>query len=506
MIIDTDPGLGFPWADVDDNLAVLFALACDGLTVRLISVVDGNTRSTEGVASLTETLTRVGRRVPIAAGRSEASAKGYGARGQRPGAGSARSSFVPGRDRMAASLGERARLPPHGSPGVGWLSAVPRPGEPLRAGAARSGARAIEEGLPDPLTAFVRLLEGSHESVTLLCLGPLTNVARLVGERPDLLARIDRFVIMGGAIGRPGNVTPEAEYNLWADPGAAAVVFEAPVRRVLVPLDLTMTVAVSLQEVEEALPGRSAFARYLIEGIAAWTTIWEQLEGSAAFVPHDPLAAAYLVDPSLFTVETMEIAVDARSGRTTGRRTSAGETLVCTGVDGPRFKRLFLSALARCASDGATSPDAARPERAEGIEAVDRGASLELFDGARLLFMSTGRWLHPLFELERFLVESGTAPDRLLVRDRIVGKAAALLIARLGIRRVHARTVSRLALPVLASRGIELTYELLVDRIDCATEELLRSVDDEESAYRMVAERAGRGPRRAESVDGIAGG
>lgn len=118
--------------------------------------------------------------------------------------------------------------------------------------------------------------------------------------------------------------------------------------------------------------------------------------------------------------------------------------------------------------------------------------SLRVFLGERLVFSSNGRWLHPLFELEEQLAVSAYPRGELLASDRIVGKAAALLIARLGIRRVRAETLSRLGEGVLHARGIEYSYGTLVDRIACATEALLSEVDDLESAYRLLARRAGR--------------
>jgi hypothetical protein len=108
------------------------------------------------------------------------------------------------------------------------------------------------------------------------------------------------------------------------------------------------------------------------------------------------------------------------------------------------------------------------------------------------IFTSHGKWLHPLFELETYLADHAFQPAHCILQDKIIGKAAALLIHRLGFRTVHAGILSRLGEAVLQRHGIVYTYEQLVDRIHCQTEELLATVEEPEEAYRLVKIRAGR--------------
>ena len=108
------------------------------------------------------------------------------------------------------------------------------------------------------------------------------------------------------------------------------------------------------------------------------------------------------------------------------------------------------------------------------------------------IFTSTGKWLYPLFELEVYLADHPVQPARLVLQDKIIGKAAALLLHRLGFRTVKAGVLSRLGEVVLQGYEIAYTYEQLVDRIRCQTEELLAEVEDPEEAYRHVKVRAGR--------------
>jgi Domain of unknown function (DUF1893) len=114
-----------------------------------------------------------------------------------------------------------------------------------------------------------------------------------------------------------------------------------------------------------------------------------------------------------------------------------------------------------------------------------------LHDGVPL-FTSTAKWLHPLFELEAYLADYPVHPAHLILQDKIIGKAAALLIHRLGFRTVQAGILSKLGEAVLQRHGIAYTYEQLVERIHCQTEELLTDVEDSEEAYGLLKVRAGR--------------
>jgi hypothetical protein len=118
--------------------------------------------------------------------------------------------------------------------------------------------------------------------------------------------------------------------------------------------------------------------------------------------------------------------------------------------------------------------------------------SLEFRVDGVVLFSSAGRWLHPLFELERYLKESGADAARGEIRDKVVGRASAFLILRMGVRKVHAELLSRLGKEVLEKAGIAHSWDRLVDEIQCRTESLLRGETDPEAAYRLIAERAAK--------------
>ena len=124
---------------------------------------------------------------------------------------------------------------------------------------------------------------------------------------------------------------------------------------------------------------------------------------------------------------------------------------------------------------------------------TDRQApTLTVLHESTPIFTSYGKWLHPLFELEAYLADHAFEPDHLILQDKIIGKAAALLIFRLGVQTVKAGVLSRLGEAVWQLHGMAYTYEQLVERIHCQTEELLATVEEPEESYQLVKIRAGR--------------
>ena len=118
--------------------------------------------------------------------------------------------------------------------------------------------------------------------------------------------------------------------------------------------------------------------------------------------------------------------------------------------------------------------------------------TLTVFSGETLVFFSDGKWLYPLFELEVFLANADCEPTTLTVRDKIVGRAAALLLIRLGVRDVRAGIMSKLGKEALEKYDVKYEYDTLVDRIDCRTEEILVNEFDLEKAYTILKQRANR--------------
>ena len=117
--------------------------------------------------------------------------------------------------------------------------------------------------------------------------------------------------------------------------------------------------------------------------------------------------------------------------------------------------------------------------------------TLEVFSEGIIIFHSDDKWLYPLFELEQFLSTADYEPSSLIVKDKIIGRAAALLIIRLKIGCVKADIMSKLGKKALDKYCVINQCNNLVDRITCSTEEMLQNEYDPEGAYKMLRKRAG---------------
>jgi len=112
--------------------------------------------------------------------------------------------------------------------------------------------------------------------------------------------------------------------------------------------------------------------------------------------------------------------------------------------------------------------------------------TLEAFFDGKRIFHSSGKWLHPLFELEDFLRQQNYDPASLILKDKIVGRAAALVQVYLGVKTVQAGMMSKLGKELFDHFQVNYEYENLVDRIQCRTEEMLRGEFNPEKAYLVI--------------------
>ncbi|MGE4583938.1 MAG: DUF1893 domain-containing protein [Sphaerochaeta sp.] len=121
---------------------------------------------------------------------------------------------------------------------------------------------------------------------------------------------------------------------------------------------------------------------------------------------------------------------------------------------------------------------------------LPEGCTLCVYNHDQLIFSDSGRWLTPLFALERFLATYTGGRDCLSAHDTAAGKAAAVLMARLGIHRAHINLISDLALAYYRQQGITVTYERRIERLQCKTEALLEPMTDANQMYRLLRIRA----------------
>ena len=155
-------------------------------------------------------------------------------------------------------------------------------------------------------------------SVTLVPIGPLTNIATAFERAPDIIARVAEIVLMGGAYFEVGNITPAAEFNIYVDPEAAAIVFGAGVKLTVMPLDVTHKALTTRARVEafRALPGKVGPA------VASWTDFFERFDkekyGSEGAPLHDPCTIAWLLKPELFSGRFINVEIETGSELTLG--------------------------------------------------------------------------------------------------------------------------------------------------------------------------------------------
>ena len=192
-------------------------------------------------------------------------------------------------------------------------------------------------------------------TVTLCALGPLTNIATALNREPRIASRIARIVAMGGGFFEGGNVTPAAEFNIYVDPQAARVVFEAGIPITLIPLDCTHQALTSAKRVAKFrdMPNKSGPA------IAALLDFFgrfdEQKYGTDGGPLHDPCVIAWLLKPDLFQGRDVNVSIECESELTMGmtvidwwRVTNrAPNALVIRNLDADGFFKLLTERIAR---------------------------------------------------------------------------------------------------------------------------------------------------------------
>lgn len=301
IIIDTDPG-------IDDALAIMLAAASPEVNILGITAVAGNTsleHTAANAASLADLL-----RLDVPVGRG-----------------------------ASTPLWRRDTIPDgdvHGSNGFGGYELPPS-----------------ERELTPAVRLMALLVRAAEEPVTLVAIGPLTNVAMFLNLFPDLGRKLERIVIMGGGtLDVVGNATPAAEFNIYYDPDAAAKVFDFGVPITMIGLNVTHKALLH----PEDLAGLDASGGPIAEMVGAMLGHYGEhaysgLDGGAA--QHDSLAMAAAFMPDIVTTRHLHVDVE-NTGRLTAGMTVVDHRLkpgrepncdVAVDVDVERFLELLTSRL-----------------------------------------------------------------------------------------------------------------------------------------------------------------
>jgi inosine-uridine nucleoside N-ribohydrolase len=299
VILDCDPGH-------DDAIALLLALASPEITILGVTTVSGNQTLEKTTANAIRVLDHVGRRdVPVAAGAP------------RP--------LV--RERHTAAE-------VHGESGLDGPNLPP----PSR--------------MPEPAHAIdwiATTVADSTEPVTLIATGPLTNVALLLARYPGLQSRLERIVLMGGAIGE-GNVTPAAEFNIWADPEAAHRVFQSEIDLTMVGLDVTHQALITPAHTQRLAAAGNA-GKLVADLYDFYARFHKSTYGWDGAPVHDAVAVAHVIDATLLTTRHCGVVVDTGPELSRGRtNVDLRQTMdwtpnchVAHAIDSERFLELLVT-------------------------------------------------------------------------------------------------------------------------------------------------------------------
>ncbi len=302
VIFDVDTG-------IDDALAIAYALSSPELELLGFTTCFGNVPVQEATRNTLAILELVEKDVPVYEGASQTFK-----RGMKP---------------------QWARLV-HGKDGLGNVLKA----EPLK----RAASGSAEDFM-------IKQVKERPNEITIIAVGPLTNVARAINKAPEIIPLIKNVVIMGGAVNVPGNVTPYGEANIVADPEAADCVFSSGLSVTLVGLDVTMETLLPLAKMDEWRDVDSKTAHFFADMtehyIGAYESFYPGIGGCAL---HDPLAVGVVIDPSFVRTRLMNISVitdGEEVGNTVGNKEGEPKIHVCTEVEASRFLNHFLDRMSK---------------------------------------------------------------------------------------------------------------------------------------------------------------
>lgn len=309
IVIDTDPG-------IDDALTFLLALASPAeVDLAALTLVGGNCSLPQAVQNALDILALAhAAHIPVAAG-------------------------------CAAPLLRPPLTAPetHGPTGLG---AAVLPSSPVAPVAEHGVDVLIYETLSAP------------GDVTLVAIGPLTNLALAIRKEPRIIEAVRQVIIMGGALQAAGNVTPLAEFNIYVDPHAAQIVLHSGMPITLLPWDITRHVLLTKEDVAEVQKIPGPISQFIADATRPYIDFHLEYFGFAGCSVNDPVALALAFAPDMATLQPLYVEVEYCSETTMGktiahlpeRSAHLPNVQAVIDLDTERFLRLFrerLAALAR---------------------------------------------------------------------------------------------------------------------------------------------------------------
>ncbi|MEO0883966.1 MAG: nucleoside hydrolase [Pseudomonadota bacterium] len=173
---------------------------------------------------------------------------------------------------------------------------------------------------------LVNMLRTRTDPVTLVVTGPMTNIAMAIRQAPDCLHAVDKIVVMGGADTEGGNITPHAEFNIFADPHAAEIVLTSGADITVLSLDVTHTLRTTDDRILAVRNTGSKNAGHIANLLQATNDFEKQMNDWADGPLHDPSTIAYLLEPQLFQSKPVAVSVDTDPGETFGKTRLTADT------------------------------------------------------------------------------------------------------------------------------------------------------------------------------------
>jgi purine nucleosidase len=161
-------------------------------------------------------------------------------------------------------------------------------------------------------------VRAAPDEVTIVALGPLTNIARAFQRDPELSSLVGRILMMGGTVAGPGNITPAAEFNIYCDPKSARVVFRSHCTKTLIPLDATNRVVLTFDFLKQLPDEATRVGRLLRRIVPPAFRAYRQESGIEGIHAHDSVALLAATNPELFTTQEMAGDVETRGDLTLG--------------------------------------------------------------------------------------------------------------------------------------------------------------------------------------------
>ena len=307
IILDTDPG-------IDDSLAILLALASPEISLEGLSVVHGNSSTQQGTINALSVLEL------------------------------AKASHIPVYQGCDLPLVQPSLLAPetHGEQGIGYAK-LPAPQSQPK----------VQKGSD----YLIEKIMSSPGEITLVAIGPLTNIALAIRQEPCIVENVKEVFIMGGAIRHEGNTTPLAEFNTYVDPHAAHIVYHSGMPITLTPLDVTYQCVFLKDDMNRLLKIDSPITKFVADATRFYMEFHDEYQSIEGCVINDPMTLALTFMPEICDYQELYVDVDLSGGVSMGNTFAdfykmtkkPANMKVALGVRPRDFMELFLERMEKLA-------------------------------------------------------------------------------------------------------------------------------------------------------------